>query len=131
MNADAIVGDPELLEEAVARLTRRSGFMAHLLSMALGGDASAARIAGELGCPLVNAIRLALMRVPRTGRETFRLDVTLIAEAAGVDRTRLLAVIRQAQVLSGFDAEDRTAGDQQGILMAARDVVPGGSDQEG
>jgi hypothetical protein len=130
MTADAISRDLDLFEKAVTALAQRPSFMAHLLSMALAGDVSAARIAAELDCPATNAIRVALMRVPRSDREMFRNDVARIAEAAGVDQVRLLTLIRQAQSLIAFEA-DRLAGDRQGELLAARDVMPGTDEQEG
>jgi hypothetical protein len=129
MTADAISRDFDLFEQAAAALSQRPNFMAHLLSVALAGDFSAARIATELDCPPANAIRIALMRVPRNDREMFRDDVARIAEAAGVDRYRLLSLIRQAQSLIAFEADG--SGDQPGMLLAARDVVPGTDEREG
>jgi hypothetical protein len=130
MIPDAISRDLDLFEKAAATLAQRPGFMAHLLFAALAGDVSAARIATELDCPPANAIRVALMRAPRSDREMFRKDVARIAEAAGVDQIRLLALIREAQSLIAFEA-DRSTGDQQGVLLAARDVVPKADEQEG
>ncbi len=129
MTTDAISRDPELYEKAVEGLTLRPSFMAHFLSVVLAGDVSAARIAAELDCAPANAIRLALMRVPRSDPQMFREDVTRIAEAAGVDRTRLLALLRLARSLIAFEA-DGPAGHQPGMLLAARDIVPGTDDQE-
>jgi hypothetical protein len=128
MTADAISRDLSLFEQAAVALAQRPSFMAHLLFVALAGDISAARIATELDCPPANAIRIALMRVPRSDREMFRKDVARIAEAAAVDQIRLLALIRQAQSLLAFEAD---GGDQQGVLLAARDLIPGTDEQEG
>ena len=130
MTTDAISRDLNLFEQAAVALAQRPSFMAHLLSVALAGDVSAARIATELGCAPANAIRIALMRVPRSDREMFRKDVARIAEAAGVDQVRLLTLIRQAQSLIAFEA-DESAADRQGVLLAARDVMPGPDEQEG
>jgi len=129
MTADSISSDPDLFEQAVASLARRPTFMAHLFSVALAGDVSASRIAAELNCTPANAIRIALMRAPRSEREIFLEDVKRIADAAGIDRMRLLAVVRQALALIAFEA-DPPAGRQQGILLAARDRVPGTGEQE-
>jgi hypothetical protein len=128
MTADAISRDLTLFEQAAAALAQRPSFMAHLLSVALAGDVSAARIAKELDCPPANAIRIALMRVPRSDPEMFRKDVARITEAGGVDQIRLLALIRQAQSLLAFEEDGR---DQQGVLLAARDVMPGTDEREG
>jgi len=127
MTTDAISRHLDLFEQAVAALAQRPTFMAHLLSLALAGDVSAARIATELDCPPANAVRLGLMRVPR--RQMFREDVARIVEATGVDRVRLLALIRQAQSLMAFEM-DGSAGDRKGMLLAARDVIPGTDDQK-
>jgi hypothetical protein len=59
----------------------------------------------------------------------FREDITRIAEAAGVDRTRLLALLRLARSLIAFEA-DSSGGHQPGMLLAARDIVPGTDDQK-
>jgi hypothetical protein len=128
MTTNPISCDLDLFEQAAAVLAQRPSFLAHLLSVALAGDISAARIATELDCPPANAIRIALMRVPRSDREMFRKDVARIAEAAGVDQIRLLALIRQARSLLAFEAD---GGDRQGVLLAARDVIPGTDEQEG
>ena len=129
MTTDAISRDPELYERAVERLTLRPSFMAHLLCVVLAGDVSAERIAAELDCAPANAIRLALMRVPRSDPQMFREDVTRIAEAAGVDRTRLLACLRLARSMIAFEA-DALDGRQPGMLLAARDLLAGPDDQE-
>ena len=129
MTADAISRDPELYERAVERLALRPSFMAHLLSVVLAGDVSARRIAAELNCAPANAIRLALMRVPRSDPQMFTEDATRIADAAGVDRTRLLALLRLARSLIAFEA-NASGGHQRGMLLAARDVVPRADDQE-
>jgi hypothetical protein len=102
--------------------------MAHLLGVAFSGDLSASRIAAELSCSPAIGIRLALMMVPRKERDLFRQDVASLAEATGIDRPRLLAVIRQAQSLIAFQAGAER--DNTGMLLAARDVVPGSEDQE-
>jgi hypothetical protein len=128
MTVDAISRDPELFEKAAAALSRRPSFMAHLFSVALGGDVSAARIAAELQCPPASAIRVALMRVPCGDQEMFRKDVSRIAEASGVDRFRLLTLIRTAQSLIAFETKS-LARDQDGMLLAARDVVLKTDDQ--
>jgi hypothetical protein len=127
MTSDAISRDPALFEKAVDGLAARPRFMAHLLSVALAGDVSATRIAAELVCAPTDAVRLALMQVPRADREMFRADVARIAEAAGVDRMRLLSLIRQAHSLLAFNA---SVDDQEGLLLAARDVVPATYDRE-
>lgn len=129
MTADTISTNPDLFERAVASLTQRPSFMAHLLSVAFAGDVSTARLVAELDCAPASAIRLALMRVPRNDRKMFREDVDRISEAAGVDRMLLLAIIRQAQSLIAFGV-DGSANDQQGMLLAARDVVQRSDDQE-
>jgi hypothetical protein len=106
-------------QKVVEGLVARPSFLAHLLAKIFDGDVSAKRIATELGCSEASALRLAMMRVPRADRQLFREDLQRIAEATDVDGTRLLSVIKQAQVLSAFDVADNAK-----MLLAARDVVP-------
>ena len=120
---DTIATNPALFERAVAVLSKRPAFMAHLLSLALGGDLSAARIGAKLGCSAESALKVALMRAPRSERQAFREDVGRISDAAGVDRVRLLSLIRQAQSLAVFETESEAH--DGGMLLAARDVVSG------
>jgi hypothetical protein len=117
---------PEMFQRAVNMLASRPNFMAHVFFAAFAGDVSARRISTELGCSETDALRLAMMSVPRSDRQRFREDVASIAAAAGVDRGLLLSVIRQAQALSVFDAEAKA----DGVLLAARDVVPKPDDRE-
>jgi hypothetical protein len=107
----------DLLQGAVDRLARRPGFMANLLGAAFSGDVSATRIAAEFGCSQESALRLALMGEPRSERALFREDIARIAQAAGVDKVRLLSVVKEAQALAAFGEDER------GMLLAARDVV--------
>ncbi len=127
MTPSTIAEAPELFQKAVNALAARSSFMAHLLSRVFAGDTSAKRISAELGCSELNALRLAMMRAPRSDRQLFRDDVSRIAQASGVDRGLLLAVIKQAQALAAFDSADNG----QGMLMAARDQLPEPDDREG
>jgi hypothetical protein len=126
MTPSTIIEAPELFQRAVDGLARRSSFLAHVFSLAFTGGTSAKRIAAELGCSEVTALRLAMMRVPRSDRRLFREDVSRIAQASGVDRALLLAVIKQGQALAAFDEADNG----QGMLLAARDQVPGSDNRE-
>lgn len=117
---------PEMFQRAVDGLAVRPNFMAHVFFTAFAGDVSAKRISAELGCSETNALRLAMMSVPRSDRRHFRGDVARIAAAAGVDRGLLLSVIKQAQALAVFDPE----GKGHGMLLAARDVVSEPEDRE-
>lgn len=112
-----IPADLILLEKAVAKLASRPAFMAHPLSIVFAGDVSASHITAELNCRPTDALRLALMAVPRSGRELFREDLSRIAKATGIDRTRLLTLLRQAQSLIAFGAD--TQGSDRGTLLAA------------
>jgi hypothetical protein len=126
MTFNSITEAPELFQKAVEKLAERPTFLAHLLSRAFDGDVSTKRIAVELGCSEASALRLALMRVPRADRQLFRDDLSRIVQSTGVDRARLLAVIKQAQVLPAFAIDDRA----QGMLLAARDVIPDPDERE-
>src|SRR5262245_42270970 len=117
---------PEMFQRAVDGLAGRPNFMARVFFTCFAGDVSAKRISTELACSETNALRLAMMSVPRSDRRYFREDVTRIADAAGVDRGLLLSLIKQAQALAGFDQE----GKGDGMLLAARDVVPDSEDRE-
>jgi hypothetical protein len=110
----------KMFQNAVNGLAARPSFMAHVLFAAFAGDVSAKRISTELGCSEMNALRLAMMRAPRSERLFFRDDVSRIADATGVDHDRLLSVIQQTRALAVFDPE----GQGEGMLIAARDVVP-------
>jgi hypothetical protein len=120
MTSTTIAEAPEMFQRAVNGLAGRPNFMAHVFFTAFAGDVSAKRISAELGCSETNALRLAMMSIPRSERRQFREDVARIAAAADVDHGLLLSVIKQAQALAVFDQEDMG----EGMLVAARDVVP-------
>src|SRR5437016_4199188 len=103
MTWTTIAEAPEMFQRAVNGLARRPNFMAHVFFTVFAGDVSAKRISAELGCSETNALRLAMMSIPRSGRRHFRDDVARIAAAADVDHGLLLSVIKQAQVLAVFD----------------------------
>lgn len=126
MTPTTVAEAPEMFQRAVNSLAARPNFMAHVFFTAFAGDVSAKRIAAELGCSETNALRLAMMSVPRSDRRQFRDDVARIASATGVDHGLLLSVIKQAQALAVFDPE----GKGEGMLLAARDVVPDPEDRE-
>jgi hypothetical protein len=117
---------PEMFQRAVNSLAARHNFMAHVFFVAFAGDVSAKRIAAELGCSATDAMRVAMMSVPRSDRRQFRDDLGRIASAAGIDHTLLLSVIKQAQALAVFDPE----GKGDGMLLAARDIVPDSQNRE-
>jgi hypothetical protein len=120
MTPTTVAESPALFQKAVDSLATRTSFMAHLFSLVFAGDISAKRIAAELNCSEVNALRLAMMRVPRSDRQQFRDDVSRIAQSAGVDRDRLLALIKQAQALAVFGEAEKG----RGMLLAAQDRLP-------
>jgi hypothetical protein len=126
MTPTTVVEAPDMFQRAVNGLAVRPNFMAHVFFTAFAGDVSAKRISAELGCSETNALRLAMMSAPRSDRRQFRDDVARIAAAAGVDHGLLLTVIKQAQGLAIFDPE----GKQEGMLLAARDIMPGAEDRE-
>jgi hypothetical protein len=126
MTPTTIAEAPEMFQRAVNGLAARPNFMAHVFFTVFAGDISAKRMSAELGCSETNALRLAMMSVPRSERWHFRDDVARIAAAAEVDHGLLLSVIKQAQVLAAFDPE----GKAEGMLAAARDVVPDPKDRE-
>lgn len=126
MTPTAVNEAPEMFQRAVNRLAARPHFMAHVFFTAFAGDVSAKRISTELGCSETNALRLAMMSVPRSDRQHFRQDVARIAAVAEVDHEVMLSVIKQAQALAAFDPE----GNEKGMLLAARDVVPEPDDRE-
>jgi hypothetical protein len=108
--------DRKAFQHVVNKLSIKDGFMAQLLRLAFGGDVSAARIARELGCSEDAALRLAMMRSPAVERDSFRRDVTLMADDIGIDVALLSATVRQARALSAFEAPAAS-----NMLMAARD----------
>jgi ABC-type uncharacterized transport system ATPase subunit len=126
MTQTNIAEAPEMFQAAVNRLATRPAFLAHVFATAFGGDVSAKRIAAELQCSETNALRIAMMTVPRSDGQLFRDDMARIASAAGVDYGLLFSVIKQAQVLAVFDHDGKGAG----MLLAARDVVPDAEDHE-
>jgi hypothetical protein len=126
MTPTTVAEAPEMFQKAVNGLAGRRNFMAHVFFVVFAGDISAKRISTELGCTETNALRLAMMRVPRSDRRFFRDDVSHIAAAAGVDHGILLSVIKQAQALAIFDPE----GQGEGMLIAARDVISAPGDRE-
>jgi len=126
MTPTTVAEAPDLFQKAVNGLAARPNFMAHVFFTVFAGDISAKRISAEFGCSETNALRLAMMSVPRSDRRQFRGDVARIAAAVGVDHGLLLSVIKQAQALAVFDPE----GKQEGMLLAARDVVPGPEERE-
>jgi hypothetical protein len=126
MTPTTVAEAPEMFQRAVNGLAARPSFMAHVFFTVFAGDISAKRISAELGCSETNALRLAMMSVPRSERRHFRDDVARIAAAADVDHGLLLSVIKQAQALAVFDPE----GKGEGMLLAARDVVPDPGDRE-
>ena len=108
--------DAAPLQTAVDRFALRPGYMAHLLAALFGGDVTAPRIAAEFDCSPEAALKLALMRVPREDTALLREDVSRIADATAIDRSKLLSAVRQVRALAVFgETED-------GMLMAARDV---------
>jgi hypothetical protein len=127
MTPTTVAEAPEMFQGAVNGLAARPNFMAHVFFTAFGGNVSAKRISAELGCSETNALRLAMMSVPRADRQYFRDDVARIAAAADVDHDLLLSVIKQAQALAAFDPE----GKAEGMLLAARDVLPEPEDRRG
>jgi hypothetical protein len=126
MTPTPVAEAPEMFQAAVNRLATRPAFLAHVFATAFAGDLSARRIASELGCSETNALRIAMMTLPRSDGQRFRDDVARIASAAGVDYGLLVSVIMQARVLAAFDAD----GKGEGMLLAARDVVPDAADRE-
>ena len=126
MTPTSIDEAPELFQAAVNSLATRPAFLAHAFAVAFAGDVSAKRIAAELGCSETNALRIAMMTVPQADRQQFRDDVAHIASAAGVDDAVLFSVIKQAKVLAVFDHD----GNEEGMLLAARDIVPDQDDRE-
>jgi hypothetical protein len=126
MMSTTVAEAPEMFQRAVNGLAARPNFMAHVFFTVFAGDVSAKRISVELGCSETNALRLAMMSVPRSDRLHFRDDVARIAAAANADHGLLLSVIKQAQALAFFDAE----GKGEGMLLAAQDVVPDPKDRE-
>lgn len=126
MTPTTVADAPGMFQRAVNGLAARSNFMAHIFFTVFDGDVSAKRISAELSCTETNALRLAMMSVPRSDRQFFRQDVSKIAAAAGVEHGLLLSVIKQAQALAVFDPE----GKEGGMLLAARDVVPETEDRE-
>lgn len=73
------------------------------------------RVAEELRCPTEMALRVSLMRAPRIEQKTFRNDVERIVEETSIDKTRFLAIVRQAQSIEAL------AQTNSQILLAARD----------
>jgi hypothetical protein len=126
MTPTTVAEAPEMFQRAVDSLAVRPNFMAHVFFTAFAGDVSAKRISAELGCSETNALRLAMMSVPRSGRPHFREDVARIAAAGDADPEQLLSVIKQAQALAVFDP----VGKEHGMLLAARDVVSEPEDRE-
>jgi hypothetical protein len=126
MTPTTVAEAPEMFQTAVNLLAVRPNFMAHVFFTAFAGDVSARRISAELGCTEVNALRLAMMSVPRSDRRLFGDDVSRIADAAGVEHELLLSVIKQAQALAVFDREAQ----REGMLLAARDIVPESGERE-
>lgn len=110
--------NPTDFQNVVDRLSSIEGFMAHLLSLAFGGDVSAIRIAREFACGEDAALRLAMMRSPASERENFRHDVARMANDIGIDVTLLSAAIRKARALSAFETPAAA-----NMLLAARDHV--------
>lgn len=75
------------------------------------------RVAEELRCPTEMALRVSLMRAPRIEQKTFRNDVERIVEETSIDKTRFLAIVRQAQSIEAL------AQTNSQILLAARDSL--------
>lgn len=126
MKPTTVAEAPEMFQAAVDNLVTRPTFLAHVFATAFAGDVSAKRIATELRCSETNALRIAMMTVPRSDRQQFRDDVARIASSGGVDYGLLFSVIKQAQVIAVFDPD----GQGEGMLLAARDLVPDAQDPE-
>lgn len=117
MNSKITGSEAVQIEGAVVRLASRPGFLAHVFSIAFAGDVSMQRVAEELRCPTEMALRVSLMRAPRIEQKTFRNDVERIVEETSIDKTRFLAIVRQAQSIEAL------AQTNSQILLAARDSL--------
>lgn len=115
MNSDTIQQNPMLFKAAVCKLANRQGFLAHVFSVTFAGDVSPQRISRELGCTEDIALRLSMMRAPAATQDKFLRDIDMIVGATGVERTKLLEIVRQYQVLEAFGESD------DAMLLAARD----------
>src|ERR1700722_15537767 len=113
---DQVTGLNSGLQKVVQDLTSRPFFLANVFARIFAGDVSAGRISRELGCTEPDALRLAMMRVPRLDLRSFREDLDLIVKATGADRGKLLSVVKQAQILGAFEANA-----ESDMLLAARD----------
>jgi hypothetical protein len=84
------------------------------------------QVATDLGCTTDMYHLLSLCRRPRPGR--FAEDVDRISQRFGIDRNRLAAVIRRAEVLGNISRSQ--ADGQADALLAARDRADPGDDDK-
>jgi len=123
----------EILQMAAQRASRRSFFVASALAMyqrlhRLEED----ELAVFLGCTPAALPRLALCRLPETGAPDFRVEVERIASYSGVDRVRLVEILREVESTAALRGAQQPPGvtTGQGVLMAARDRLGAASPGE-
>jgi hypothetical protein len=115
--------DPSDLGPVTSALRQEPSFLAGWLSATRGGER---RIQEGLALSSMALHRLLTCRAPRPQR--FLTDVSAIAAYVGVDATALAALLREATVLAALGSRevsfrDDHAGDQAGLLAAARDMA--------
>jgi hypothetical protein len=111
------------MSELLARLAQRLEGDPAFLACALAEYARAERLdddalARHLGCPPAELTAVRLCRAPRPGPADFRADVRHVAERFGLDETRLMEAVREAEALRRLREGAAAA---PGFLMAARD----------
>jgi hypothetical protein len=105
-----------MLDRAALRVADDDTFVASALRDWAGGRLDLDAVTSFLGCDRASATKLALCRRPQPTAPDFRGDVAKIAAYAGVDETRLLALLREVASIVAFRKAD---GAQ--LLAAARD----------
>jgi hypothetical protein len=103
-----------------ARVANDGFFLAAALAVyARSEGLDDAGLAARLGCTVEQLPLVRLCRAPRSDAQGRREDVAAIAGHLGLDERMLMAVVKRATVLAGFQAA--AVAPTAGQLMAARD----------